>query len=157
MCSFKVELGGGPGGLAMRAESADLWHRRMGHIKRKSTDVLRRTPGSGVDYNGDTQACDVGAVGKSKQQAHPKQATYDVHHAFQLVTVDLMGPIEPAALGQLRNKVRRPTHQVEGDISHQDETASTRCSRAVQQGTCDSEQHAFDSSQGGQRYGDYEL
>ena len=83
----------------MQAESANLWHRRMGHINRKSMDVLRRMPGSGVDYNGDIQACDVCAVGKSKQQAHPKQATYDVQHAFQLVTVDLMGPIKPAALG----------------------------------------------------------
>ena len=82
----------------MQAEPANLWHRRMGHINRKSMDVLRRMPGSGVDYNGDIQACDVCAVGKTKQQAHPKQATYDVQHAFQLVTVDLMGPIKPAAL-----------------------------------------------------------
>ena len=36
---------------------------------------------------------------KSNQQALPEQATYDVQHAFQLVTVDLMGPINPAALG----------------------------------------------------------
>ena len=99
LCSIKVELGGGPGGLAMRAESANLWHRCMGHINRKSMDVLRRMPGSGVDYNGDLQACGVCTVGKSKQQAHPKQATYDVQHAFQLVIVDLMGPIKPAALG----------------------------------------------------------
>ena len=98
LCSIKVQLGGGPGGLAMRAASANLWHRRMGHINRKSMDVLRRMPGGGVDYNGDIQACDVCAVGKTKQQAHPKQATYDVQHAFQLVTVDLMGPIKPAAL-----------------------------------------------------------
>ena len=32
LCSIKVELGGGRGGLAMRAESANLWHRRRGHI-----------------------------------------------------------------------------------------------------------------------------
>ena len=56
-------------------------------------------PGSGVDFNGDIQACDVCAVGKSKQQAHPKQATYDLQHAFQLVTVELMGYIKRAALG----------------------------------------------------------
>ena len=56
-------------------------------------------PGSGVDYNGDLQACNVCADGKSKQQVHPNQATYDVQHAFHLVTVDLMGPIKPAALG----------------------------------------------------------
>ena len=71
----------------------------MGHINRKGVDVLRRMPGSGVDYNGDVQAYNICAVGKSKQQAHPKQATYDVQHAFQLVTVDPMGPIKPAALG----------------------------------------------------------
>ena len=62
-------------------------------------DVLRTMQGSGIDYNGDMQACDVCDVGKSKQQAHPKQATYDVQLAFQLVTIDLMGPIKPAALG----------------------------------------------------------
>ena len=99
LCSIKVELGGGPGGLAMRAESASLWHQRMGHINRKSIEVLRRMPGSAIDYNGDVQACDVCAVGKNNQQAHPKQATYDVQHAFQLVTVDLMGAMTPAALG----------------------------------------------------------
>ena len=44
-------------------------------------------------------ASDVCAVGKSNKQAHPKQATYDVQHAFHLVTVDLMGPINPATLG----------------------------------------------------------
>ena len=53
LCSFKVELGGGPGGLAMRAESVNLRHRRMGHINRKSMEALRRMPGSGVNYNGD--------------------------------------------------------------------------------------------------------
>ena len=62
----------------------------MDNINRKSI---------GVDYNGDIEACDVSAVGKSKQQDHLKQARYVVQHAFQLVTVDLMGPIKPAALG----------------------------------------------------------
>ena len=104
LCSTKVELDGGPGGLAMPAESANLWHLRIGHIKRKSMDVLWRMPGSGVDYNGDIQACDVCAVGKSKRQAHPKQATYDVQHGFHLVTVNLMGPIKLAALASYSYK-----------------------------------------------------
>ena len=101
LCSIKVELGGVTGGFALRAESADLWHRRMGHINRRSMDVLRKLLGNGIEYTGDMQACDVCAVEKSNQQAHPKQATYDVQHAFQLVTVDLVGPINPAALGGL--------------------------------------------------------
>ena len=61
-------------------------------------DVLRKQAGNGVEYNGDIQACDVCAVGKSEQQALLKQATYDVR-AFKLVTVDTMGPISPQALG----------------------------------------------------------
>ena len=71
----------------------------MGHINRKSMDVLRKQVGNGIEYNGDIEACDVCAVGKSEQQAHPKQATYDIQRAFQLVTVDTMGPISPQALG----------------------------------------------------------
>ena len=62
----------------------------MDNINRKSI---------GVDHNGDIEACDVSAVGKSKQPDHLKQARYVVQHAFQLVTVHLMGPIKPAALG----------------------------------------------------------
>ena len=99
LCSIKVELGGVTGGFALRAESADLWHRSMGHINHRSMDVRRKLPGNIIEYAGDLQACDVCAVGKSNEQAHPKQATHDVEHAFQLVTVDLMGPINPAALG----------------------------------------------------------
>ena len=65
--SFDLELGGGPGGLALRAESVERWHRRMGHITCKSMNVLWKQAGSGVEYNGDIQACDVCAVGKSEQ------------------------------------------------------------------------------------------
>ena len=83
----------------MRAESADLWHPRMGHINRKNMDVLRKQAGNGVEYNGETHACDVRAVGTSEQQAHPKQVAYDVQRAFQIVTVDTMGSISPQALG----------------------------------------------------------
>ena len=86
----------------MRAEPADLWLRRMGHINRRSMDVLRKLPRNCIEYTGDIQVCDVCAVGKSNLQAHPKQATYDIQHAFPLVTVDLMGPINPASLGGYR-------------------------------------------------------
>ena len=75
------ELEGGPGGLAMRAESANLWHRRMGHINRKSMDVLRRIPGVGVDYNGHIQACDVCAVGK-RVKASNTLIRSRIHHVF---------------------------------------------------------------------------
>ena len=99
LCSFDLELGGGSGGPALGAVSADLWNRLIGHINRKSTDVMWKQASSGVEYTGDIQACDVCAVSKSEHQAHPKQATYDGQRAFQLVTVVTMAPISPHALG----------------------------------------------------------
>ena len=127
LCSIKVELGGGPRGLALRGESSNMWHRRVGHINRKSMDVLRRMPGSGVDYNGNIQACDACAVGNSKQQAHPKQATYDVQHAFQLVTVDIVGPNKPEAFGGYSYVTKFVDQHTKwkDNLSHEDETAST--------------------------------
>ena len=85
--------------MAMRAESADLWHRRLGHINSRSLDVLRKVEGNGIDYTGNIKACDVCAIGKSAQQAHPKKATYDIEQPFQLVLANLMGPMSPLALG----------------------------------------------------------
>ena len=45
-------------------------------------------------------ACDVCAVGKSHQLAHPKKANHVAINApFQLVYGDLMGPFTPTARG----------------------------------------------------------
>lgn len=95
----RLELGHDAEGLALKVESADLWHLRMGHINRKSLDALRKLPGNGVEYDVDMKECGTCLVGKSEQQTHPKQATYDVQRPFELVTVDTMGPITPQALG----------------------------------------------------------
>ena len=73
MCSIEVKLGGGagdqmvlgraPDGFALKSESAELWHRRMGHIGHKSLDVLRKEPASGVDYTGDLKNCSTCPLG----------------------------------------------------------------------------------------------
>ena len=89
-------------GVALRTESAALWHRRIGHINTRSMDILRKEKGNGVEYTGDLPTCDVCALGKSAQQAHPKRASYDVSRPFQLVTTDLMGPLSLPALGGFR-------------------------------------------------------
>ncbi|CAB1113015.1 unnamed protein product [Ectocarpus sp. CCAP 1310/34] len=108
-CSITIKLGaenGGrqtpgetPDGLALRVETADLWHRRMGHINNKSLDVLRQQAASGIDYRGDVQDCSACPLGKSSQQPHPKHAVYGVSTPFQLVFVDTLGPFTPTALG----------------------------------------------------------
>ena len=98
LCSVCLELDNSTN-TAMRAESADLWHRRLGHINSRSLDVLRKVEGKGIDYIGNVKACDVCAIGKSAQQAHPKKATYDIKKSFQLELADLMGSMSPPALG----------------------------------------------------------
>lgn len=60
LCLIDVEPASGSGdlvdlednadGLALRAESADLWHRCIGHINRKSMGALGKLPGNGVEY-----------------------------------------------------------------------------------------------------------
>ena len=52
-----LDLGVTIGGVTMQAASADLRHRQVGHINRRSTGVLRNVPGNGVDYTGEVEAC----------------------------------------------------------------------------------------------------
>ena len=89
--------------LAMQAAAtATLWHRWMGHLNRKSLDLLKKVNNNGVSFDGTVPDCDVCAVGKSRQRAHPKTADQHVQHPFQLVFPDLMGPFTPEALGSYK-------------------------------------------------------
>ena len=86
--------------LAMQAAAtATLWHRRMEHLNRKSLDLLKKVNNNGVSFDGTVPDCDVCAVGKSRQRAHPKTADQHVQHPFQLVFTDLMGQFTSEALG----------------------------------------------------------
>ena len=61
---------------------------------------MQRHDGNGVVFDGSIDHCDVCAVGKSQQLAHPKKATHpDITAPFQLVYGDLMGPFKTAARG----------------------------------------------------------
>ena len=136
MCSIEVKLGGGaggqmvlgraPDGLALTSESAELWHRRMGHINHKSLDVLNKKPASGVDYTGDLKNCSTCPLGKSAQQPHPRQATYNVLRSFQLVSVDTLGPVTPKSLGGFKYAVKFVNQQTKwkGVVLMKDKTCS---------------------------------
>ena len=73
------------------AATATLWYRWMGHLIRKSLDLLKKVNNNGVSFDRTVPDCDVCAVGKSRQRAHPKTADQRVQHPFQLVFPDLMG------------------------------------------------------------------
>ena len=86
--------------LAMQAAAtATLWHRWMGHLNRKSLDLLKKVNNNGVSFDETVPDCDVCAVGKSHQREHPKTADQHVQHPFQLVFTDIMGQFTPEALG----------------------------------------------------------
>lgn len=92
--------------MAMQTKSANLWHRRVGHISRRSLNVLNKVEDKGVNH-GDIQACDVCAIGKSTQQAHPKEATDDftaLFHTLRRRTLDTFGSSAPGLLFILKRK-----------------------------------------------------
>ena len=85
--------------LAMNAESnAQLWHRRLGHLNRRSLELMQRHDGNDIAFDGTIADCDVCAVGKGQQLAHPKKAPHaDITRPFQLCYGDFMGPFAPEA------------------------------------------------------------
>ena len=68
----------------------------------KNMDLLRKQEGNGVEYSDNTSLCDICAISKSKQLAHPKTTTRKTTRPMQLVYTDNMGPITHAAKGGYR-------------------------------------------------------
>ena len=58
--------------------NAKLWHRRLGHLNKQSLKLMQRRDGNGVAFDGSIDHCDVCAVGKRHQLAHPKKAKHAV-------------------------------------------------------------------------------
>ena len=79
--------------LAMNAVSnAHLWHRRLDHLKRKSLELMQWHNGNGITFDGTIADCNVCAVGKGQQLAHPKKAQHaGITRSFQLFYCDLVG------------------------------------------------------------------
>ena len=87
MCSIEVELAVRAvgqmvrsrafDGLALKSESAELWHRRMEHINHKSLDVMGKETARCVDYTGDLKNCSSCPLGKSAKHPRPKQVSYN--------------------------------------------------------------------------------
>ena len=91
-----------PGVVYAAAADADIWHRRLGHTNPRSTELFRRKEGNGVEYTGTVSDCDICALSKSRQQAHPKKSTRTTTSPMQLIYTDLMGLFTPPAKGGYR-------------------------------------------------------
>ena len=86
-----------PGVVYATAADADIWHRRLGHMNPRSMELLRRKEGNGEEYTVTVSDCDICALSKSRQQAHPKKSTRTTTRPMQLIYTDLMGPFTPPA------------------------------------------------------------
>ena len=63
--------------------NTELWRRRPGHLNKRRLELMQRCDGNGVAFEGLINHCDVCAVGKSHQLAHPKKAKH----------ADIMAPL----------------------------------------------------------------
>ena len=103
--------------LAINAVSnAQLWHRRLDHLNRRSLELMQRHDGKGITFDGTIADCDACVVGKGQQLAHPKKAQHvGITRPFQLRYGDLMGPFTLEAYRglQICQQDHRPVHQVD--------------------------------------------
>ena len=65
-------------------------------------ELFSRKEGNGVEYTGIVSDCDICALSKSRQQAHPKKSTRTTTRPMQLIYTDLMGSLTPPAKGGYR-------------------------------------------------------
>ena len=80
--------------------NAQLWHRRLGHLNKRSLELMQRLDGNAVTFDGSIDHCHVCVMGKRPQLAHPKKVKHaDITAPFQLVYGNLMGPFNPTDRG----------------------------------------------------------
>ena len=87
--------------LAMSAmTNAQLWHRRLGHLNKRSLELMQRRDCNGIAFDGSIDHCNVCAVGNSHQLTHPTMANHaDITAPFQLVYGDLVVLFKSTARG----------------------------------------------------------
>ena len=102
--SFALDLSAdryGAKELAVNAvANTQVWHRQLGHLHAQSLDIIHtKRDGTGITVEEAVSDCDVCAVGKTQQLAHPKTANHMVNRPVQLCYGDLIGPFTPVAIG----------------------------------------------------------
>ena len=80
--------------------SANIWHKRLGHLSVQVMDKLARTAGSGIPLHDSFSACNTCSINKSVKNDQPMTAiSDDITQPCQVVCTDLIGPISPPAIG----------------------------------------------------------
>ena len=83
--------------------NAQVRHRQLGHLDKRSFELMNRKNGNGVAFNSFVAACDVCLFGKSRKLAHSRKAKHaSINAPFQLVYGDLMAPFKPTGHGEYK-------------------------------------------------------
>jgi transposase InsO family protein len=85
--------------LAARAADTETWHARLGHFH---INYLQRLGGLGIGVPNnlrDHGACESCQAAKQPRRSHPKVARHRAEEPFQMVHVDLAGPMNVPSLG----------------------------------------------------------
>ncbi|CAB1102957.1 unnamed protein product [Ectocarpus sp. CCAP 1310/34] len=88
------------GGVAFATTvNANTPHRRLGHLNFRSMKLLRKKEENEVDFSDSMTPCDICAISKSTQLAHPKKTSRETTAPMLLVYTDIMGKTTPLAKG----------------------------------------------------------
>lgn len=97
-----IDGGRGTSGRAYpvgRAESINLWHRRLAHCHRGILQAAAKIKEAGVILRDELSPCKTCNMQKSTQKKHPKTTSQTAELPGQRVYTDLLGKISPPAKG----------------------------------------------------------
>lgn len=66
--------------LAINAvANAQVWHRRLGHLRKRSLELMNRRNGNGVAFDGSAADCDLCAEGGKSPAGSPQERQTRLH------------------------------------------------------------------------------
>lgn len=83
--------------------SQELWHRRLGHLNKRSMDLLKQGMAIGIDYNSNKfTPCVACFEGKQSRLPFPKQSYNRATEKLGLIHSDLCGPMSVSSFSGAR-------------------------------------------------------
>ena len=81
----------------------EIWHQKMGHVSMRNIkklikhDAIKGLPKMSFDKD---QVCEACLKGKQTRTSHPMTSTFNTSSCFELLHMDLMGPIDVESFGR---------------------------------------------------------
>ena len=96
---------------AMAAAGANVWPQRLGHPNERTMQVARNIAETGVNFTDSLTACDIFKINQgTKQPICNKPGKSEITEWLQLVSIDFLGPVTPAARVDYRFMAKYSDH-----------------------------------------------